>query len=610
MSAVGGQTVVALLDRARVSLDPSDPAEDSVRRLLVSMSWRSRRASLDRGRAGRVRLLLFRDGETQLGIECLVEALVERCTVFYWCPEDGASRARLVALQRVLVDAGLPHAQLQVGTFSLERAEARDVIAARRTRVDLVGDPSLTTLLAPSVDVRLPRSRQLASAASREGQLQWLKDTVRHAASIEFYRRRFANAGLHDGELTSWEQFVTLPLTERDDLLRHGPPTSDALLAGPFSSLKSASVFATGGSTGAPKFAIYGTDEYDEVTDIGAEQLLLHGIGPGDRVGNVFFPGKLWSAFIAIDITLRKIGCMSFPFGDMDPAEVLARCREFGVTTLIGIPSVLMRLAHAAEASSAMRPRIDKLIFAGEHLTEGMANYLQEVFGSDVIASVAYSAIDAGVIGFQPARGERGIYHALDNHAVVEICDATTGRPVAIGEEGEVVVTNHARRLFPVVRLRTGDLACQLASGRFQLRGRNDDKIRIGGENLFLSDVEGLCEAFAEDLSPLYQVQLSKVGGDDCFRVAIETRRPLEETVRASLAVRVRERYFRRAPDLAHAVEAGLLRHFHLDLLAPGALPQNARTGKIRRVIDKRLDEPTAPRQSGDVPSDVDPGKS
>jgi phenylacetate-CoA ligase len=608
-AARGGDAAIAILDRSARLLE-GDPARrarlvalaarlpgappDAAGRLeglLHPDVWRVRRRTLDLDRAGRPRLFLYGSASTWLGLERLVEALLERSVVLYGV--DSASAPLVLALRQLWMEAGLPEGRIELTPLPLDRA-AECAIAARPAQWWIEGEPALVN----SADAAavLPRARLLHPSLDAETQLPWLRETVRHAATLPLYRDRFAAAGLEGGRLESWTQFRSLPLTQRDDLLKLGPPASDALLAAPFASLEGAYLYATGGTTGASKYAVYGFDEWDEITDIAAMQLVLDGIGRGDRVGNVFYPGKLWSAFIAIDIALRKIGSVSLPFGHLDAPEVLARVREFGVSALIGIPSVLMRLAQVADASGS-RPRIARLIYAGEHMTEGMANYLQEVFSTDEIRSVAYSAIDAGVIGFQPTGGERGVYHALENHAVVEICDPETGREVAVGEQGEVVVTNHARRLFPVVRLRTGDVAVRLDGGRFRLRGRNDDKLRVGGGNIYLSDMTEVCRRLEGEVGPQFQVRLGKEGGADRVTLLVEARRPLGEGARRDLAARVRDLHLTVSPHLRQMIGEGHLRHYDIEVAEPGGLPLDARTGKLRRVIDARLDEsaPAAP---------------
>jgi phenylacetate-CoA ligase len=55
--------------------------------------------------------------------------------------------------------------------------------------------------------------------------------------------------------------------------------------------------------------------------------------------------------------------------------------------------------------------------------------------------------------------GERGMLHNFGDLVYLEVIDPQTGKHVAPGDEGEIVVTTLFRRLVPVIRFRLGDKA-------------------------------------------------------------------------------------------------------------------------------------------------------
>ncbi|HNW34346.1 MAG TPA: acyl-CoA reductase, partial [Candidatus Ozemobacteraceae bacterium] len=64
---------------------------------------------------------------------------------------------------------------------------------------------------------------------------------------------------------TASEQLAALPLLDRETFYRHSPTLSKAILTGP---MTNAYVYASGGTTGEPKFALYSNEEYKKATDV------------------------------------------------------------------------------------------------------------------------------------------------------------------------------------------------------------------------------------------------------------------------------------------------------------------------------------------------------
>jgi phenylacetate-coenzyme A ligase PaaK-like adenylate-forming protein len=117
-------------------------------------------------------------------------------------------------------------------------------------------------------------------------------------------------------------------------------------------------------------------------------------------------------------------------------------------------------------------------------------------------------------------------------------------------------VTNLSRRLFPIIRLRTGDrgrrlrepCACGSVAETFDLLGRSDDMVRAGGADILVSDVDRLCQRFPDALSLMYQLRIGKEGVDDCYELWIESKAPVTE----SLTKQVEAAYLEIADDLRH----------------------------------------------------------
>jgi len=414
---------------------------------------------------------------------------------------------------------------------------------------------------------------------------QQLKAHLKSVDHVPFYSERVKR----DFESTPW--------LKKEDMHRFGPPLGDKLMEKSFFECEDVFLFTTGGSTGEPKYNLYTRDEWEDVTDIFARQYEALGLTRQDRVVNLFVGGGLWSAFLAVSRGLEKLGCMNLPLGgDIEPKQALEIFRKFQVTGLIGLPSTILKLAHAAELEPEPRLRIPKILYKGEFMSEPMRNYVQKVFGSQLIKSGGYAAVDAGTVGYQCAHAQGGVHHVLERYCLVEICDEETGHQVSPGKVGEIIVTNFSKKLLPIIRLRTGDrgrqvlepCVCGTRAFTFELLGRSDDMVRAGGANIFVSDVDKLCQNLNQELSYIYQMQVFKKGVDDAYKLVIEAARFMDDDEKKALLPKVRESYLGIAQELKHYIDEGYLRHFDIEILDEGSIKPHPKTRKIRRMVDLR----------------------
>jgi phenylacetate-CoA ligase len=112
-----------------------------------------------------------------------------------------------------------------------------------------------------------------------------------------------------------------------------------------------------------------------------------------------------------------------------------------------------------------------------------------------------------GAYGFE-CEAQPGGVHINEQEFIAEVIDPVSGRAVADGVEGELVMTNLGRWGSPIIRYRTGDLVRpnreRCVCGRSFLRlqggvlGRADDMIVVRGVNVFPSAIENVMREFSE----------------------------------------------------------------------------------------------------------------
>jgi phenylacetate-CoA ligase len=97
-------------------------------------------------------------------------------------------------------------------------------------------------------------------------------------------------------------------------------------------------------------------------------------------------------------------------------------------------------------------PRL--VLCGGEVLGAAARRMIEDAFSAPLFDF--YGAHEFNLLAWQCPRGDG--YHVCDDNVVVEIVD-DSGRPVQVGEVGEVVATALHSYTMPFIRYRTGDLA-------------------------------------------------------------------------------------------------------------------------------------------------------
>jgi phenylacetate-CoA ligase len=122
---------------------------------------------------------------------------------------------------------------------------------------------------------------------------------------------------------------------------------------------------------------------------------------------------------------------------------------------LFGYPSALSHIArHARGRGQRMDDLGVKVAFVtSERLYDEQRQQIEGAFGCPV--ANGYGGRDAGFIAHECPDGGM---HLMAEDIVVELIGAD-GRPVPVGQPGEIVVTNLSTNDFPFVRYRTGDVA-------------------------------------------------------------------------------------------------------------------------------------------------------
>ncbi|RCK79377.1 MAG: Phenylacetate-coenzyme A ligase [Candidatus Ozemobacter sibiricus] len=406
-----------------------------------------------------------------------------------------------------------------------------------------------------------------------------LTKLLREIRAAPYYARLLADL---PGETPD---FTAIPLLDRATFYAHCPPKSHDILTGP---MRDAYVYTSGGTTGDPKVTLYSNREYRTATDVLAFIYRTAGLTPDDVVGNLFIAGFLWTSFNVAGRALENIGCLNLPIGGATEfAQTIKYLEMFEATGVVGLPSIIVKLAEEVRARGSPL-RIRKILYGGEHMRPQTAEFLKQTLGAEWVRSAGYACVDTGPIGFQCPHLTGAVHHVLEDYQFVEILHPVDQRPCSVGTVGEIVATNLDRVLMPVVRYRTGDLGrwvsmaecpCGFRGRTFELLGRCDDQLVIGGINLLPPDVAaGL--ALLPGVSPNFQVVARTQDRHDLLVVRLEAEHPLPDAT-------VIEALKKGSYKIAEALTKRWL-VIEIEWFKPGGIPRNPRTGKLKTIIEER----------------------
>jgi phenylacetate-CoA ligase len=271
--------------------------------------------------------------------------------------------------------------------------------------------------------------------------------------------------------------------------------------------------------------------------------------------GTVFVPSVLAGSpirFTSVPVTLPV-------------AEIVRRLNQVQAQGLFGYPSMLARLAAEQQAGRLrLAPRMVNC--TAETLQPEFRRAISEAFGAPVYNTFATTEGLAGSSG----PDDPAIALATDS-CIVELVD-DAGRPVPSGTaSAKVLVTNLYNHLQPLIRYELNDSFTRQpddpSHGRLRVTvaGRADAILRFGGAEVHPLALRSVLLATPEVLD--YQVRQTARGV--AVQVLLERETglaPLRGQLRTALA-----RAGLADPDVT------------VDAVA--ALPRDARTGKLRRVI-------------------------
>ncbi|KAJ5408176.1 hypothetical protein N7509_002059 [Penicillium cosmopolitanum] len=345
-------------------------------------------------------------------------------------------------------------------------------------------------------------------------------------------------------------------------------------------------IFRTGGTTSDPKVSFYSRDELHRITRQLGDTLIHAGLQPGDRVANLYYNGELYMGFLIQLLAWLDTNVPYFQLpisGVVDIEATVWPLREFKVTVAMGMTTTLIWIAEYVIS-----------LYSGEGLFSDQTALLAKAFPNVVVRPLMYGSVDGGLIAIPThdadleSRAGAPVYVPNSPNVVAEIL-REGGKPITNEEErGILHVTDLSRRLMPIIRYPTGDVAewVDFSRKQFVLRGRDLIGFKIGPASY--------------DFRHLREIVVKTLGSDNIqgFQTVARRKNGKDELVfwiagfgtnRAEGYENLDKALKTHTTQYASGLAAGYINPLAVGWIDVKDLYHNPRTGKLRETVDQRF---------------------
>ncbi len=403
-------------------------------------------------------------------------------------------------------------------------------------------DPTLETMSADELHTAIEQPRLCHQ----------LQHAIRHSP---YWRDRFTDAGIREGDIGAGFELSSMPLTEKADLLRDQMehPPYGRLPAVPLDQVRR--VHRTSGTSARPFFTLLTEHDVETTTEAGARAFWCAGVRPDDVVVHCL-NYCLWSGGVTDHLCLERTGATVIPYGVGGSRYLLELIRSIRPTALSCTPSYLERLAQLLRDELGVTPAslgLRKALLGGEGGVQSPAfrESIEREWGMQAV-DANYGMSDVLSIFGSECPHRTGLHFHGQGLLLPELINPHTLRNVSLEGDatGELVLTHLVRDAQPLIRFRTRDLIringvggcpCGRRGLRFTVLGRSDDMLVIKGVNVFPSAIKDIIARFADELTGAFRVLADGEEPRVRMMLKVEVRSSVPPSRRSDLRRRLEE---------------------------------------------------------------------
>jgi phenylacetate-CoA ligase len=394
-----------------------------------------------------------------------------------------------------------------------------------------------------------------------------------------YYKSRFLASGVHPSDLHRLEDITRFPFTTKDDLRQNYPY---GMFAVPMQQI--VRIHASSGTTGRPTIVGYTGKDIENWSLLMARSIRAAGGRSTDKI-HIAYGYGLFTGGLGAHYGAERLGAAVIPVGGGFTERQVQLISDLKPDIIMVTPSYMLAIADEFERQGidASKCSLRIGIFGAEPWGDGMRADLEQRLGLAALDVYGLSEVMGPGVA-QECADTKDALTIWEDHFYPEIIDPSSGRPVADGESGELVITTLTKEGVPLIRYRTRDLTRLLPPDTRpmrridRIRGRSDDMLIIRGVNVFPSHIEAVLGREPQ-LAPHYLLELRRPEHLDELDVIVETRQALAGLLSTAEITALE----RRAEHLIK-VFAGVTTRVRV--VEPGTLERSQ--GKAKRVVDLR----------------------
>jgi len=325
---------------------------------------------------------------------------------------------------------------------------------------------------------------------------QKLSETIDYAYhNAPAVKEIFDRAGVSPGQIGTIKDLEKLPITRKTELIelqKTNPPYGGFLTIPPEDVNR---IFLSPG----PIYEPLHTENIKWFT----KSFYAAGFRKGDIVLNSF-TYHMSPAGILFQEALRDCGAIPVPMGVGNTEIQIQTMHDLKATGFVGTPSFLMTLIKRAEAMGYNFRQdfaLKRAWFVGEMLPASLRRSFEEDYGISTAQAYAVTEL-GGALAYECS--QKSGMHLMDEY-IIEIVDPETGKQLAPGEVGEIVVTPLLNKIWGLIRYGTGDMSsittepcpCGRTSNRLVgIVGRTGDAVKVRGMFIVARQAEQVLSNF------------------------------------------------------------------------------------------------------------------
>ena len=323
---------------------------------------------------------------------------------------------------------------------------------------------------------------------------------VARASKTAFYRRLWGRHGIEPGDVRSLDDLPKLPSFGKQEIVESlsiAPPFGDfaGLDSYPDGARPPMIFHTTSGTTGKPQPLFFGAKTREVQNLLLARLFRWQGMRPEDVVHSVYGHGMINGGHFVREAVTRWTSATFMSAGtgiETRSATQVGLMRDFQATVILGFTDYIKKLADVARAEGIEPGRdIPVRMISGQFGREDKGAVSALWGGAECFDW--YGVGDTGMIAGEGP--DRDGHYVMEDAHWVEICDIDSGRPVADGQTGDLIVTCLFKDdVYPIIRFNTHDVTA-FRTGNSSLGvnfrriegflGRSDNMVKLRGINVF-----------------------------------------------------------------------------------------------------------------------------